>query len=47
MVAAGRAELPLSMVGQFGGALVRMGGSETSLADLSDGYRATFERLFG
>ncbi|CTQ31840.1 phosphoribosylformylglycinamidine synthase subunit PurL [Jannaschia rubra] len=47
MVAAGQASVPLSMVGQFGSDMVRMGRDEAPMADLSTLYRGTFETVFG
>ncbi|MEM9795486.1 MAG: phosphoribosylformylglycinamidine synthase subunit PurL [Pseudomonadota bacterium] len=47
MVAAGKAGVPLAMVGQFGGDVVKLGRSEALLADLSATYRGTFAEMFG
>ncbi|WP_299817289.1 phosphoribosylformylglycinamidine synthase subunit PurL [uncultured Jannaschia sp.] len=47
MVAAGRADVPLTMVGQFGGTVVSLGGAEAQLTELSTLYRTTFATLFG
>ncbi|MFO6463005.1 phosphoribosylformylglycinamidine synthase subunit PurL [Jannaschia sp. KMU-145] len=46
MVAAGQADVPLTMVGQFGGGMVRFGTAEAPLEALSDLYRGRFETLF-
>ncbi len=46
MVAAGKAGLPLTMVGQFGGDVVRLGTAEAPLGELSSLYRSTFATLF-
>ncbi|GIT92479.1 phosphoribosylformylglycinamidine synthase subunit PurL [Jannaschia pagri] len=46
MVAAGQAGISLTMVGQFGGDTVRLGAASTSLADLSEVYRGTFQDVF-
>jgi phosphoribosylformylglycinamidine synthase len=46
MVAAGQAGVPLAMVGQFGGDVVKLGAEEAPLADLSRLYRGTFADLF-
>ncbi|MGB3553821.1 MAG: phosphoribosylformylglycinamidine synthase subunit PurL [Jannaschia sp.] len=47
MVAAGKADLELTMVGQFGGETVRLGRAGAPLAALSKLYRGTFAELFG
>jgi phosphoribosylformylglycinamidine synthase len=47
MVAAGRADVPLTMVGQFGGSLVKLGGSSAPLEGLSKLYRGAFAEAFG
>ncbi|CUH28669.1 Phosphoribosylformylglycinamidine synthase 2 [Jannaschia seosinensis] len=47
MVAAGQAGMPLTMVGQFTGDMVKLGGSAAPMADLSALYRGTFETAFG
>ncbi|WP_308916833.1 phosphoribosylformylglycinamidine synthase subunit PurL [Jannaschia sp. LMIT008] len=47
MVAAGKAGVPLSMVGQFGGDSVTLGNSSAGLADLSAVFRERFEQVFG
>ena len=47
MVAAGQAGMPLSMVGQFTGDMVKTGTSSAPLAELSAVYRGTFEASFG
>ncbi|WP_299842872.1 phosphoribosylformylglycinamidine synthase subunit PurL [uncultured Jannaschia sp.] len=46
MVAAGKAGLPLTMVGQFGGDVIRLGTTEAPLGELSSLYRSTFATLF-
>ncbi|MGB3690707.1 MAG: phosphoribosylformylglycinamidine synthase subunit PurL [Jannaschia helgolandensis] len=46
MVAAGQADVPLAMVGQFGGEFVKFGPTETPLAGLSSLYRGAFEAAF-
>jgi phosphoribosylformylglycinamidine synthase len=46
MVAAGQADVPLAMVGQFGGEFVKFGPTETPLAGLSSLYRGRFEAAF-
>ncbi|WP_299651462.1 phosphoribosylformylglycinamidine synthase subunit PurL [uncultured Jannaschia sp.] len=46
MVAAGKASLPLTMVGQFGGDVVRLGATEAPFGELSSLYRSTFATLF-
>jgi phosphoribosylformylglycinamidine synthase len=45
--AAAAAGVPLALVGQFGGAEVRIGGTAASLADLSAIYRGAFARSLG
>ncbi|MEM1430085.1 MAG: phosphoribosylformylglycinamidine synthase subunit PurL [Pseudomonadota bacterium] len=47
MVAATRAGVPLSTVGRFGGASVRFGTAEATLADLSDLWRSAFAEMMG
>jgi phosphoribosylformylglycinamidine synthase len=47
MVAAGRAGLPLAMVGTFGGDMVKLGRRAAPLAELSGLYRGAFATLFG
>ena len=47
MAAAGEADVPLSMVGQFGGDAVALGAAGAPLAGLSQLYRGRFEALFG
>lgn len=47
MVAAGQANVPLTMVGQFGGEVVRLGRAEAPLSGLSALYRSAFEAAFG
>ncbi|MEL7182343.1 MAG: phosphoribosylformylglycinamidine synthase subunit PurL [Pseudomonadota bacterium] len=42
MVAAGQTDVPLSMVGQFGGDMVKMGADTASLKDLRTLYRTAF-----
>ena len=46
MVAAGQAEVTLTMVGQFGGERVRLGKAEAPLDELSALYRAAFAEAF-
>ena len=46
MVAAGQANVPLTTVGRFGGDVVRIGGSEASLSELTDLYRSAFADVF-
>ena len=47
MVAAGRADVELSMVGQFGGTAVSLGRASAPLAGLSSLYRGRFAEIFG
>jgi phosphoribosylformylglycinamidine synthase len=47
MVAAGEASVPLTMVGQFGGSLVKLEGGSAPLEDLSALYRGAFETALG
>ena len=47
MVAAGQAGVPIASVGRFGGDVVRMGGSEAPLAELSATYRNSFAEKLG
>ncbi|WP_425098252.1 phosphoribosylformylglycinamidine synthase subunit PurL [Tropicibacter sp. S64] len=47
MTEAGKAGVPISTVGKFGGTAVKMGGSEAPLAELSALYRETFGKTFG
>ncbi len=47
MVAAGRAEVPLTMVGEFGGETVRLGRAQAPLAGLSKLYRGAFAAMLG
>jgi phosphoribosylformylglycinamidine synthase len=47
MVAAGQAGLDLTMVGQFGGEMVKLGREEAPLGRLSALYRGRFEALLG
>jgi phosphoribosylformylglycinamidine synthase subunit PurL len=42
MVAAGRAGVPLALVGRFGGDTVRLGSETAALSDLSALYRSAF-----
>jgi phosphoribosylformylglycinamidine synthase len=46
-VAARRAGVPLAAVGHFGGHMVRIGGTEAALSDLSTFYRTAFARAVG
>ena len=46
MDAAGEADVPLAMVGQFGGDTVTMGGASAPLAALSRTFRGRFAELF-
>ncbi|QXT38288.1 phosphoribosylformylglycinamidine synthase subunit PurL [Gymnodinialimonas ceratoperidinii] len=46
MVAAGQAGVTLGTVGKVGGEMVRIGGSEASLAELSEAYMGTFAATF-
>ncbi|MGB3407928.1 MAG: phosphoribosylformylglycinamidine synthase subunit PurL [Jannaschia sp.] len=46
MVAAGRANLHLTMVGEFGGDVIRLGSASATLADLSKLYRGAFAAAF-
>ncbi|UWQ16336.1 phosphoribosylformylglycinamidine synthase subunit PurL [Jannaschia sp. M317] len=46
MVAAGQAGVPLVMVGQFGGDMVKLGASSAPLAELSNIYRGRFAEIF-
>ena len=43
MIAAGQAGVPIQQVGRFGGDCVDFGGASTSLADLSQTFRTSFE----
>ncbi|WP_179380294.1 phosphoribosylformylglycinamidine synthase subunit PurL [Jannaschia marina] len=47
MVAAGQASVPLTMVGQFGGDTLNLGGAEAQMSELSALYRSAFETAFG
>ncbi len=47
MVAAGEVDVPLTMVGLFGGAVVKFGAVEAPMAGLSQLYRGAFEAAFG
>jgi phosphoribosylformylglycinamidine synthase len=47
MVAAGQAGVPIVTVGKFGGEMVRFGGSEAPLAELSALYRGAFAEALG
>jgi phosphoribosylformylglycinamidine synthase len=47
MVAAGQAGVPIVTVGKFGGATVRMGGSEAPLDELAAVYRGSFAQVLG
>ncbi|MGR3616609.1 MAG: phosphoribosylformylglycinamidine synthase subunit PurL [Paracoccaceae bacterium] len=42
MAYAGQADIPIAMVGRFGGEMVRFGGSEATLSDLSSVFRNSF-----
>jgi phosphoribosylformylglycinamidine synthase len=42
MINAARADVPIASVGKFTGDTVKIGGSETTLADLSDVFRSSF-----
>ena len=46
MIAAGKAGVPISTVGKFGGTDVTMGGVSAPLADLAATFRTTFENTF-
>ncbi|SDZ27654.1 phosphoribosylformylglycinamidine synthase subunit II [Jannaschia faecimaris] len=46
MVAAGQAGVSLTMVGQFGGEVVKLGKAEAPLTSLSSLYRSAFETAF-
>jgi phosphoribosylformylglycinamidine synthase len=46
MVAAGQAGVPLSTVGKVGGEMVRIGGAEAPLSDLSEAYMGAFAATF-
>ncbi|WP_127902798.1 phosphoribosylformylglycinamidine synthase subunit PurL [Solirhodobacter olei] len=46
-VAAGRAGVPITAVGRFGGETVKIGGSEAPLAELTEIYETAFERAVG
>ncbi len=46
MVEAGKAGVPLTTVGKFGGDTVSLGGSSATLAELSKTYRSTFAANF-
>jgi len=47
MIAAGQAGVPLASVGKFGGTSVKFGGSETTLDDLTQIFRSSFETAVG
>jgi phosphoribosylformylglycinamidine synthase len=47
MLAAGQAGVPIRSVGKFGGDMVRIGGSEAPLAQLSGLFRSAFEETVG
>jgi phosphoribosylformylglycinamidine synthase len=47
MMAAGRNNVPISMVGRFTGTSVRFGKSEAPLSELSDIFRSSFGKTFG
>ena len=47
MIAAAQAGVAIRTVGRFGGAVVRFGGSEAPLADLTALYRGSFEAALG
>ncbi|MCY4240617.1 MAG: phosphoribosylformylglycinamidine synthase subunit PurL [Rhodobacter sp.] len=47
MIAAGRADVPLTSVGRFGGASVRFGASSAPLEELSALFRSTLSETFG
>ncbi|WP_371154349.1 phosphoribosylformylglycinamidine synthase subunit PurL [Jannaschia sp. 2305UL9-9] len=47
MVAAGQADITLTMVGQFGGDVVKLGTTSAPLDELSSLYRGTFAAAFG
>jgi len=46
MMAASRANVPISMVGRFTGSTVRYGQSEAPLSELSDIFRSSFGKTF-
>jgi phosphoribosylformylglycinamidine synthase len=46
MVAAGQSGVPLSTIGKVGGEMVRIGGSEAPLSDLSEAYMGAFAATF-
>ncbi|CTQ51094.1 phosphoribosylformylglycinamidine synthase subunit PurL [Jannaschia donghaensis] len=46
MVSAGQANVLLTMVGQFGGDVVKFGKAEAALSEISSLYRSTFETAF-
>lgn len=46
MVAAGQAGVPLSTVGKVGGEMVRIGGAEAPLSELSEAYMGAFAATF-
>ena len=47
MVAAGQAGVPLSTVGRFTGATVRLGNAEAPLDDLQSLYKSAFADALG
>ena len=47
MIHAGRAGVPISAVGKFGGETVRIGGSEAPLSELSSLFRSAFADALG
>ncbi|TCP63268.1 phosphoribosylformylglycinamidine synthase subunit II [Rhodovulum bhavnagarense] len=47
MVEAGKAGVPLTTIGRFGGDMVSFGGSAAPLAELSDSYRTAFAAALG
>jgi len=47
MIAAGRADVPLTSVGRFGGKAVRLGTSSAPLEELSALFRSTLSEAFG
>jgi len=47
MIAAARAGVTVHSVGRFGGHMVRMGGADAGLADLSALYRGAFAAAVG
>ncbi len=47
MIAAGRADVPLTSVGRFGGKAIRLGTSSAPLEELSALFRSTLSEVFG